>query len=194
MDRISFLRGPVTPDDEGLNDERQLLLDFIPFTPFGVSEADARRLKAILDPDIRVFGRFDGVPMKQLLYLFDEGLIDGAVIGAAAEKDLYRLAETFSKPLYLSVRSLLGDDLKRAERLPVDGLCFRAIPPEGYLKQRKKSCLLRLSAQKTPFEDWDKKSMDLLNEKGGIILQCRERILFDRAKAILTAQDPSFTP
>lgn len=192
MDRISFLRGPVVPGDEGLNEARQILLDFIPFTPFGVSEADAHHLKATQDRDIRVFGRFDGVPMKQLLYFFDEGLIDGAVIGAASEKDLYRLAETFSKPIFLSVRSPLSDDLLQAERMPVAGLCFNGIPPEEYLKQRKKSCLLQLSPQKTPFENWDENSLKLLVEKSDILLLCREQALFENAKRILTTLDPGY--
>ena len=192
MKKITFLRGPVGPNEEGFDEEQQILLDFMPFTAFSVSETDVRRIRATLNRDIHIFGRFDGVPMKQLLYFFDEGLIDGAVIGAASGKDLYRLAETFSKPLYLSIRSLFSDDLLQAERLPVDGLCFNTIPPEGYLKERKKSCLLQLSSGKKPFEDWDENRMKLLVEKDNIMLLCREQAFFENAKKILTALDSAY--
>ena len=184
--KIRTLIGPVRPTEEAPGRGDAYLLEFAPFTKYSVSETDARRLRRRFDADIPVFGHFDGVPIKQLLYLFSEGIIDGAVIAAQPEKEVYRLCETVAKPIYITVRSVTERDLAAAERLPVSGLYLPPTIEGAMLKRRKKPCILPLDTEGDSLSEEEKQRLRALAEADtDLILKAENPAAAEEAKKLL---------
>lgn len=136
--KTTILLGPIKPNDEILEKDYGILMEFTPFQKNCVTETDARHITKNGAVDTWRFGHFAAPSPNQLLYLFNEDIINGAIITEIDEKTLYRISETIKKPLFLATNSDNEERLRQREQQPIYGLYFPKPPSSKTIKQRKK--------------------------------------------------------
>lgn len=126
--------------------EDGILLDFRPFRRNSVNEVDARKIQKSLPKDRYRWGIFDVPLLRQLLYLFSEDLINGALLSRISEKDLFRLSESFACPIFIEGTCQAAETIQKEQRLPINGHFFGNIPEEDVLSILNKPYILSMQA------------------------------------------------
>lgn len=135
-----------------------IIAECTPFFRHCLCESEVKALRRQTREKQRCYGHFVGSPLQQILYYFEENLIDGAILSHISDRDLHRLAETVQKPLFLEETIATETAAERRERQPATGLCLPHTTHRKLLRAQKKPYILRFPAD---FETYPNITEDL---------------------------------
>ncbi|MBR1622369.1 MAG: pyridoxal-phosphate dependent enzyme, partial [Pseudobutyrivibrio sp.] len=122
--------------EEDIKKANELKPEFVGFVFYdksrrSVTKAQAKKLKSILNPEIKAVGVFVDAPAKQVEELFDENIIDVAQLHGNEDEDYIKELMDNNIPVIKTFKANSPEELIKAEKSSADMIMFDAGNGEG---------------------------------------------------------------